>query len=94
MKWSRITPDEKKVLERLASEFSEDFSKRCKTCKSIGLHGIHDFEVLDFFQGRLKSHLSTQNLYPEIKQNSSEQEYNINLKSFSRESYSEGLNEE
>ena len=83
------TERNKKILERLAEEFGENFLKINRNGGIIGLYGA-DENIINFFKKRLKDFfLSREKRIPIVVGNAS---YNIDVGFFLHIGYFEGIN--
>ena len=94
MELEAIKEEDKKTLGRLAIEFGDHFLKECSEDKNIiGLYGIYDCEILNFFEGELKSYLLEKGKSVKIMQNNSAQ-YSIDVGFFLKKGYFKGMNKD
>jgi hypothetical protein len=93
MEIKSLKESEKKILKNLAVEFSDDFLKQNNSNgrNQINLYGAHNCEILDFFEGELKSCLLEKGKNIKIRQNESVP-YNIDVGFFLNAGYFKGIN--
>ncbi len=83
--------EKKKILEKLASEFGEDFMS-FKGKRKIRLYGAND-EILNFFREKLASYLKEKGRRVPVKLGQ-RGDYNIDVGFFLRIGYFKGFNEQ
>ena len=93
MELGKVEENDKKTLVGLAMEFGEDFLSIREDKKTIGIYGINNCDVLDFFQEKLESYFEGRGKNVKVVQNGLEL-YNIDVGFFLNVGYYEGLNKD
>ena len=88
MELGKVEENDKKTLVGLAMEFGEDFLSIREDNKAIGIYGINNCDVLDFFQEELESYFEGRGKNIKVVQNKLEL-YNIDVGFFLNVGYYE-----
>jgi hypothetical protein len=92
MELGTIDEKDKKTLTSLAKEHGKIFLDEFKgNNETIGIYGISDCDILDFFQNELEAYFSERGRDVKIRQNF-RTEYDIDVGYFLRVSYVNSLN--